>query len=370
MKKILAITPFLSKSGSEISFVNLMNNLANEFAIKIFTPATNPQLMRELNKKIKLFQPERPVKNNKFESLLLKIRRKDRIKELLNEGQDLIFLNTLISLRYLQLEERKKSKKILYVHETEQMLVKLTKEDLRKVLNNIDLILCCSKNVREYLTLLGCKGQIEVLYPSINYENFHISFPKREIRQELGINSDSFIWVMSGALLLNKNPKAFINVAKELLQRNIKTTFLWIGATGNNAYEEYLKAIIKRDGLEGIIYIIPRKTEDYFDYLNGINGFLLSSYSESFSIAALEAVCFNKPVISFPNGGVYESVPECFRKVAKDFSISELADLMEDQMKETPKTISDPEIQHLLQFEQFSLSLKLKEYLRKHSLLH
>lgn len=368
MKNILAITPFLGNSGSEIAFVNLLNNLSKDFKIKIFTPKTNPENKENLHKEIALFQDYRA--RNHLEKIWFKVRSKNILEELLSEKPNLVFLNTLLSLKYLDHLDRPEIKKILYVHETEEMLVNLSMNELKRIINEIDLILCCSKRVRDYLELLGCNGNLEILYPSICYKNFHVSYPKRKIRSELGIPEDSFVWGMSGALLLNKNPQAFLNIAKIMLQRNHNSKFLWIGASGNYAYEEYLNNWLKKYNLEKVVYILPRMKDNYFDYLNEIDAFLHTSYSESFSMAALEAVGFNKPVVSFPNGGVYESVPDSYLKVTRDFSLMELLELMEKQIKENPKNLTDSEIQHLFQFEEFSLSLKFKEYLQNHRLIN
>ncbi|MFD0977931.1 glycosyltransferase [Salinimicrobium gaetbulicola] len=323
----------------------------------------------DLNPSVKILKPNRNSVFKKIKTRALKrndVSRFDYISKFLKEyPQDLILLNTLLSLKHIDPALMSGFKTILYVHETEDMLVNLNKDNLKFLIEKVDLILCSSSAVKEYLEILGRKKQLEVLYPVINFQRFNLPLSAKNKREELGYKDTDFIWMMSGALLVNKNPKAFINSAKSVVREFPDAKFLWVGATDSHAYEIFLRNFISKNGLESTIKIIPRLLAEYYQYLNVADGFLLTSFSESFSMAALEATAFNKPVISFPCGGVLESVPANRREVTSNFSVDELVNLMKKEMNSEKKDFDVEDIQHLLKKDKQFSALNFKKIVEK-----
>lgn len=343
-------------SGSEIAIMNLMDSLSNE--IHFITYIANPGNRSELD-----FQKRRQLLKKPYETIFQKSFRyvtgnkkfghSIHIQNYLKKSpQDYLLLNTILAVNYVNEELLREQKIILYVHETELMLVNLSKEKLLLILKEVNWIFCSSNYIKDYFSILGRKDRIEVLYPAVNFKNFCLPLQSPDIREKLGFKKEHFIWGMTGALLPNKNPEGFIKAALKITKKFPNTRFLWMGSTGNSGYELYLRRYIREKSLEGLMFILERKNENYFQYLNCIDGYLLTSYSESFSLAALEAVAFNKPVVSFPCGGVLESVPENFRKMTSQFSIDELTELMIMQMNEPWKAIEILEVERILQTHQ------------------
>ncbi len=360
MLKLLAITPLLGRSGSEIALINLLASLTNEYKITVFTPTKNPLLEQEMPPEIRLITPGKGLKRK---SLLGNIIEKAQHlyrpigeieKWMDNESCDIVLLNTYLSLRFYSLLGNRGKKTILYVHETELMLEKIETEKFREAINGVDLILCSSNYVKEYLNTYGRTKAIEVLEPSLDFTRFVLPVDSINLRKVLDFKESDFVWGMCGATTINKNPKMFLEAAKLLLKENPTLRFLWIGARGNNAYEDYLRKEIESMGLQGNIKIIEMQLNDYYQYLNLLDGFVLTSLSESFSLSALEAACFNKPVISFPCGGVYEAVPKELLWVTEEFSVKELVNLMKTAMINPMAKISLKEIETLLEKERSS----------------
>jgi glycosyltransferase involved in cell wall biosynthesis len=357
MKKSLFVTPFFGRSGSEIALLNLVNSLNDNFRIKIMTQNINPILKEKLTKGIEIVYPlNKSWQKNIFYRGLKKIRYPRSISafdELITENDfDFILLNTLISIRDFDTARKKCKKTILYVHETEQMLTYFNNSKLKSVVDNVDLILCSSEYVKEYLKVYGRKNNIEVLYPPLAFSNLTLPLKRNDIRESLGFSTSNFIWAMSGDILINKNPRMFIEAAIKLYHIDSNSRFVWYGASGSSAYEMYLTKYVKAIGLEKIIKFIDKRKDDYFSYLNEINGFVLTSLSESFSLVSLEAAIFGKPVVSFPCGGVIEAVPKSLLSVTNEFSIKELVQLMSDVMNnEFNQSLTCNEIQKMFSLD-------------------
>lgn len=371
MTRILAITPLLGRSGSEISLLNLMNSICEQNKITIFTPNILPDLINEINEKIELIIPKRK-KRNLLQRFYSKINRKQFkniiLKKYVSNQYDLIVLNTLLSFKYFHEARTISQRVVLYIHETELMMVNLDVSIVENIINKADFIFCSSKYVKDYLEIMGRIGNIEILYPSVNYNTFTIPIINKTLKDFPKIDPSSFVWGMSGAVLTNKNPKMFIEIAKKLTSINKNTHFIWIGCSGKNAYEAYIKKYIRSQNIEDKIHFLDRKSEQYFQYLNKLDGFMLTSISESFSLGAQEAACFGKPVVSFPCGGIYESVPENLRTVAKEFSIEEIVLLMVKIMEDEKTNMTIKDIDYLLKNNQKDIGIKFEKMLSLNSL--
>ncbi|SFN33032.1 glycosyltransferase family 4 protein [Salegentibacter flavus] len=366
MKSLLAITPFFGRSGSEIALLNLLEELNKDFQVGIFTPRRKPDLQPLLSPGIDLLYPEEEMGSSLFFSKFRNIFNSiSSFEKCLGRRKfDYILLNTFLSFKFYDIARKRANRIILYIHETELMLIGHDGEKLKKVLAEASLILCSSHYVKNYLQIF-CKNNkaIKVLHPPLNFGNFNLPVKPNNIRETLGFKTADFVWGMSGATTINKNPKMFIEAAQLLLSNYENLKFVWIGTRGNDAYEEYLKKYLKLYKLQNKICFIKKKDWDYYHYLNEFDGFVLTSFSESFSIAALEAAAFNKPVVSFPCGGIMEAVPERLRWVTKEFSVKEISALMEMLMKEKRKSLSLSEIQVLLANDKKHMTEKFKSFL-------
>lgn len=353
MTKVLAITPFFGRTGSEFALFYLLDSLKTEFDITIFTPKNNPDLQEKVDENLKLIYPKN---GNKNELLLSKIYRKASLKKdnsgindlVKNDDFDFVILNTMVSLSYFKVAKKKSKKTILYIHETELMLFHLDKTRLDYLINEVDLILCSSSYVKDFINVLDRTKNTEILYPTLDFSNFNLPIKTKSIRTSLGFNSSNFIWAMCGDVSSNKNPKMFLEAAKNLYKKDNNARFIWIGCTGLRAYEVYLENWVKKAGLKNIIIFIDEKADDYYQYINEIDGFVLTSFSESFSLVALESACFGKPVVSFPCGGVLEAVPKNRLLVTEEFSVKELVDNMYKVMSNPETKLQMVDIKKLL----------------------
>lgn len=366
MKKILAITPYFGKSGSELALFNLLDSVKIKLNISIYINNKNPSLRKYLDDNITFIDKYKTSSSRFFLltfifkkiKLYLNIKApKNELDRVLNEEKyDCVILNTLLSLVYMQDVMNRNVNVIVYVHETEDLLVRLNKIQLNYLINEVGLVLCSSNYVKNYLVSIGRRNNIEVLYPSLDFSKFSLPIKKNNIRKDLGFNKNDFLWAMSGDLTINKNPKMFVDIAKHIVNIKKNVCFLWIGTSGDSAYEVFLEQKVKEFDLTNRVKFISKKYEDYYSYINEIDGLLLTSLSESYSLVAKESACFNKPVVSFDCGGIYEAVPKESLFVSKKYSIKEITNLMLLVMESDKKVIEDDDFDFLFSNEKGIIS--------------
>jgi glycosyltransferase involved in cell wall biosynthesis len=230
------------------------------------------------------------------------------------------------------------------------MLMAINKGHLKSIIEDIDLLICSSNYVKNYFNLMGVKKNIVVLYPSLDFSNFNLPIKNRFSREQLGFSKKDFVWGMAGDISINKNPMMFIQAAERINKKISNVKFLWIGAS-DTVYGIYLDNYLHSIGLEKVVKFTNKRHQDYYQYLNELDGFLLTSMSESFSLASNESVCFNKHVVSFPCGGVTEAVPKGKLSMTNNFSVDELVTLMLNKMSEPKTNLNKDDIENLFKNE-------------------
>lgn len=219
---------------------------------------------------------------------------------------DAWYVNSIVQPNVLALARELRIPCILHTHELELMLSLLKPRDIECLINYPKLIIAGSQSAAEVMRVLGRRENLEVCYEPIDISRIKIDPQKSmAIRQDLRIPPDAFIWAMSGTRDPNKNPVGFVRIASELLKKEPNTYFLWIGGA-DTGYSLYAGALAKNLNVDDKISWIPERNEDYFDYLNVTDGFVLTSFKESLSMVTLEAAALGKPFVSFNSGGPTE----------------------------------------------------------------
>jgi glycosyltransferase involved in cell wall biosynthesis len=90
-------------------------------------------------------------------------------------------------------------------------------------------------------------------------------------------------------------------------QKNGINTHLVIVGSGNSAYLSSLKKLVQNEDLSDFVHFVGNQS-DVRPYLTMADLFTLTSESETFSIAALEAMSMGLPVVLTDIGGAREMV--------------------------------------------------------------
>lgn len=316
MKRIIFFTRTTEPTGSETALYNLLYNINTDIFEVIVASQKKGYLSDKLSNKI-IF--ESLEEYEKRESKLLKrFYRKLVSKKYLEFWEylqqkykpDCWYVNTLNQSHLLEYAYQNEIRTILHTHEIDNVFYYLKDYQIKYITEHPFLIVACSNYASQIINNLGRTKSIEISYPAINIDKIRSTEEKRKsIRQDLGINENTFVWAMSGYLDVNKNPIRFVQIA-DILLKTEDVYFIWLGNDEDQAILTYLKSIANKKGINDKINWLGKKTEDYYDYLNISDGLFLTSYKETFSMIVIEALTLKKPVVTSKTGGVSEILIE------------------------------------------------------------
>ena len=242
------------------------------------------------------------------------------INQLIGQKYDLIYANTVVSLP-IALKIKNQStqiKLLLHVHEMATAIEQLIPE-FRKQLSEIDYFLAASELVKEHLvTSFGCKS-IEI---SRVYEcsDIHLSANKLEIEP---FSAKKVIMV--GGAYWAKGDDIFLLVAKEVVSRDPSIHFYWLGSQSLERMTVNQGDINKLD-LTVNVHFLPHTSIPH-DVVKSMDVFALTSRSDSFPLAAIEAGLLGVPIVCFEKAsGIQEIILQGGGEVVPYLDIQKMAD--------------------------------------------
>lgn len=172
------------------------------------------------------------------------------------------------------------------------------------------------------MTVFGCEYQQDLwieqyklnasrctyIYNGVDVDVFESSMPdslSQDIREKLGIPETGLIIGSIGRFSREKQYEVAIQACVELREKtNLDVYCLLVGG----GYErQHLKDLVVKLQCDEYVHILDM-AEDVRPYLNAMDIFILSSISETFSNAALEAMAMGLPVVLPRVGGCPEMV--------------------------------------------------------------
>ncbi|MES2568230.1 MAG: glycosyltransferase family 4 protein [Bacteroidota bacterium] len=358
---ITFFTPSMHRTGSEIVLFNLISHISDIFSVKIVS-VFKGSLLPLFNEKhiITFIHKKRP--DSFISKLKFKITEQFFIPWILKGyHKSTWYINTIVLWDYLKHAEEYKIKVILHVHELEQIFALLSKEQLARIVDYPELIIANSNYTTQLLQSFGRTKPIELCYPAINTKEFVANKEtKSTYRKKLKISESAFVWAMCGSLDDNKNPELFIDVAFELMKVKPNSIFIWIGGTADVVFENKCKAYALEKKVANNILWINIEGEEYRNYFNCADGFVLTSKKESFSIVTLEALLLELPIVANDCGGVKEILRDDVGVVIKDKgNVDQFVNAMLNYMDNN--TVYD-KVKGILRAQEFDLNIWSKKW--------
>jgi L-malate glycosyltransferase len=360
MTKILFVTPFFHRSGSELVLYNIISNLDNsKYEIGLVVTKTHGELLDLLPPSVTKFvyldylsEKQRVINasNQKLSHRIIRAFSKlinpsklfpeeikagyddffSNVKDKFNA--DLWYINTILQPYAVDFAERNKIPCFVHTHEMEHMYCLLKENDLEQLINVPKLIIACSHSSARILKISGRKTAIEICYPCVDLKKIKPDQNKiLEIRKKHKIDKNAFIWVMSGMLDFNKNPVKFVDICNDLNSQRYNSHFIWIGGGSESAFSLFARKKAKHFGVSSKITWTGNLKEDYYDYLNAADGFLLTSTFDSFPLVLIESAYLGKPIIGFNSGGISEFINNA--KIGKVINSGQIKVLTEAMIK-------------------------------------
>ena len=152
----------------------------------------------------------------------------------------------------------------------------------------------------------GSRRKIDVLPNCIDLDEFEPKLSSGGIRRELGLSPRSILIGALGNLRPEKNLETFLLAARGILDAIPSAEFLVIG---DGPAANKLKSLADDLHLSQSIHFLGERP-DVPDLVAALDILVLSSYTESFPNAILEAMAMGKPVVATNVGGIPELVEE------------------------------------------------------------
>jgi len=329
MKKILFITPFFGRTGSEMQLLYILENLnVQKFEPYLFT-RNDGALLNDLPANVTSFIGYKKHKNylmrlfrillylvniNPIEYQLRKIQKKI--------NADCWYINTIVNRDAYEIALKLGVKIISHVHEMPLYYDMVKSKTINNLLES-DVCIGCSEIVCENLKDMGHKN-VHLLNSFVD-ERFVSLNNNSSAKEEFNFKANDFIWIMAGSVNAIKGVDFVIPLLK-VLKPNHK--IIWIGNIDNSGTAAYTK-IAGEIAYKERLFFVGRKSTDYYDYFNLGHAFLLLSRQDSFPLVMQEAAHLGKPIAGFNSGGIEEYVNEKIGIVVNQLSFSELAKAME-----------------------------------------
>ena len=166
-------------------------------------------------------------------------------------------------------------------------------------------VIFVSEHLKDYLgpRLRLAESQCTVIPNGVDTEVFR-PLRDRSLRSELALADDA---ILVGAIGNIRPPKAYavlLRAARILLDRSQRFHFIIAGDCSNDLGRELIE-LSRRLGIEQQLSFLGLRT-DVARILNNLDAFVLSSRTEGFSIACIEAMACGIPVIATRSGGPEE----------------------------------------------------------------
>jgi len=177
----------------------------------------------------------------------------------------------------------------------------------RKIFNRSDKVIFVSANQFRYWSTRGIKASATYIHNGVNADHFTDRFDQGEktgLRQKLGIGDSDYLVGNCAVLRPVKRHKDLVDALAILAGRGTGCRLLIIG---DGPMRDELDRYIHTVGMSDRV-TITGFIKDVRPYLSICDCVAMSSSSETFSNAILEAMSMSKPVISADVGGADEQI--------------------------------------------------------------
>jgi len=153
---------------------------------------------------------------------------------------------------------------------------------------------------------LASRGRVSVVYNGIDLRDYASYQPNDDSRAKWKIPENAVVFGTANSFIDLKRHDLLVDAAAELIRRGETACFV---LAGEGPLESWLREHVKQRGLEKYFRFIGWQS-DIRPFLGAIDVFVLTSDTEGFSVALLEASASGKPCVATRVGGVPELLGE------------------------------------------------------------
>jgi glycosyltransferase involved in cell wall biosynthesis len=312
--RILIVSQTFAPTGSEVALYNLLAGISDNSLIfdVLLTNAFSPVL--KIDRYVRQIYCIRKVDRalGLLGKLFRRIFRRNggapnarimRLKQLLRRGRyDLVYFNSLVFPDLIHYCSTIGTPYCVHVHELEHMYSMYDAQGIAALTHQARHLIFTSHAALDALMIFGCSAPRTVIQPGVH---FPLANPKHPPLRQRAQRQRKFRWLGSGTSDFNKNIRLFVETANYLISNGANCEFIWIGADPQDSSIRWLRAYADTLGLKDHLVFLPRISDraSYLDELSAADAVMIPSFRESFSMVAVEALAYGKPVLTFANGG-------------------------------------------------------------------
>jgi glycosyltransferase involved in cell wall biosynthesis len=169
------------------------------------------------------------------------------------------------------------------------------------------LVFVCEKQKRYWLHRGVFSQRNEVIYNGVDTEEFcdkQSPEERRTLRSALGFSDADYVIGISALLRPEKNHAQLVEAVAMLRDRGIPARALMIG---DGEMREAIEARARELDVEGDV-VIAGLQQNVRPYIAACDAMALCSFTEAFSLAAIEAMALSKPLVHSDVGGAAEMI--------------------------------------------------------------
>lgn len=331
-KRILFFTPYAGRTGSEMFLWYMLHainkNVITSCLVSECDGALLPLMPTHVSTHVTLKYPNkwqriktilaRTLGINSYNKHLLYLHNKFK--------PDYWYLNTVLMTDKLALAQQHNIPVITHFHELTTDYSLVSKQQLQLAISYSTLCIADSQAVYKKLQILGATN-IALQYECIDISRIKVDDEKSlQLKKQLGLEDFSFVWLMSGSSSTRKGIDMVPELAQLLHQQN--AALVWLGNNSSTGMDLMIEREIETMQLNNVFFLGKKTDDDYYNYMNLMDGFVLTSREEPFGMVVVEALALGKPVVSFNAGGVTEIITPTIGKIVHSWNVADLAQAM------------------------------------------
>jgi glycosyltransferase involved in cell wall biosynthesis len=323
-RRILFFTPFATRTGSEMLLLYIVQQLDRSLYDIGVVSFANGELLKEFPADVPTFVV--PRKYSISQKIMFHLGANptfNKLRQIAKEFKaDYWYVNTTILPEVITIAREFPVKVITHFHELPLTYAYLSSEDMDNIITKSTLLIGCSQVTCDAITQAG-GNNVDLLYEFVDIEKISpVASKTKQLRQELSIPEDDYIWVLSGMTSERKGFDLLPDIAEELNDPHVH--LIWIGEKLSDGLVYYTEKRCNNDKPKSPVHLVGKQKEDYYNYLNMGDGFLLTSRQDPFPLVMIEAAYLGKPIVSFPSGGVSEFILDGMGAITEDISVRQL----------------------------------------------
>jgi len=356
------MTPGFPIGGAETFLINLLNRFRSQINPTVISLGAGRDSLNKLDPSINVIELKR--KRRYDLSVITKL--KSIIKENDIDCAFIIGFFPFFFFRYA-VTRAKPIKVFLSLHSTKPRSLKGYIQGLiySRLLNGEEKLITVCKNQATYLSKIYkiSLSQFNTIYNGVDTNNYTLppsGFNRKQFRESLQIPDDAYVIIQVATFRKEKKHKDSLRALRMVhTDYNLKPYLLFVGS-GDIDIENKIRGFTQKYKLSEYVKFCG-KQDDVRSYYWISNLFTLSSSTEAFSIAAIEAMACGLPCVLTDVGGANEMISEGINGyLVPSHQPRKLADTWIKVIKNYNRFTPDKIRQRIV--EKFSLDECLKQY--------